>query len=35
MEIAYVRVSTVEQNEIRQIEALKKLFLQGGDAINY
>ena len=24
MKIAYVRVSTVEQNEARQIEALKK-----------
>ena len=27
MNIAYVRVSTVEQNEARQLEALKKYYI--------
>ena len=28
MKVAYVRVSTVEQNEARQIEALKKFNIE-------
>lgn len=35
MKIAYVRVSTVEQNEARQIEALEKFGVENGLPKNF
>lgn len=35
MKIAYVRVSTVEQNESRQIEALEKYGIENGSRKKY